>query len=94
MIRGTGFPCFGLDMGRDEVADNPSFFLYSDDGGLTPGTHEKDLENAPFVAYRAAGGTMSKDEFAKAIVFDLEIAGRIYQQIVQGNGQPKKEKSN
>ncbi|HHT7641968.1 TPA: hypothetical protein ACT2ET_000941 [Streptococcus suis] len=46
VIRGTGFPCFGLDMGRDEVADNPSFFLYSDDGGLTPGTHANQYKRA------------------------------------------------
>lgn len=38
-IRSFGYPCFDSDVGRDEVAENPSFFVYMDDGGLEPSTH-------------------------------------------------------
>lgn len=79
---------------KDNLFSQNAFSSAMKNGKQNVNINEKDLENAPFVAYRAAGGTMSKDEFAKAIVFDLEIAGRVYKQIVQGNGRPKKEKSN
>ncbi|MGT2911377.1 hypothetical protein ACVR1I_06635 [Streptococcus cameli] len=38
-ILSFGYPCFDSDVGRDEVADSPSFFVYMDDGGLEPSTH-------------------------------------------------------
>ncbi|HEM3964225.1 TPA: hypothetical protein U1V47_002009 [Streptococcus suis] len=79
---------------KDGLLTQNAFASAMKNGGGNPNINDKDLENAPFVAYRAAGGSMSKYEFEKAVVFDLQIAGRIYQQIVQGNGQPKKEKSN
>ncbi|HFI0297010.1 TPA: hypothetical protein ACGO39_000047 [Streptococcus suis] len=79
---------------KDGLLTQNAFSAAMKNGGGKPNINDKDLENAPFVAYRAAGGSMSKDEFEKAVVFDLETAGHIYQQIVQGNGQPKKGKSN
>lgn len=63
-------------------------------GGGNPNINDKDLENAPFVAYRAAGGHLSHAEFEKNVVFDLEIAGQIYRQIVQAGKKPKKANSN
>lgn len=38
-VRETGFPCFDTTLGRDEVAQHTSFFVYMEDGGLQASTH-------------------------------------------------------
>lgn len=78
---------------KDGLLTQNAFAAAMKNGGGSPNINDKDLENAPFVAYRAAGGSMSQNEFEKAVVFDLHTAGKIYQQIVQGDHQPKKAKS-
>lgn len=50
-IRETGFPCFDLDVGRDEVQDNKSFFVYSDDGGLEASTHANQFNKSFIVMF-------------------------------------------
>lgn len=61
VIRGTGFPCFGLDIGRDEVAAHPSFFLYSDDGGLSPGLHANQYKRSFTLMFVTRDGAVFDD---------------------------------
>lgn len=46
-----------------------------------------DYLNAAFVAYRSAGGKMSKDDFQAVCPFDLELLGTIFGQMMTG-GKP------
>ena len=32
-----GYPVFGLDLNKDEIRDNKSFFVYDENGRITPG---------------------------------------------------------
>ncbi|MGT2911380.1 hypothetical protein ACVR1I_06650 [Streptococcus cameli] len=79
---------------KDGLLTQNAFASAMKNGGANPNINDKDLENAPFVAYRAAGGQLSQAEFEKNVVFDLEIASQIYSQIVQGGKKPKKANSN
>lgn len=38
-IKQTGIPCFDMSIGRDEVYENKTFFVYIDDGELMPSLH-------------------------------------------------------
>lgn len=39
IIKQTGIPCFDMSIGRDEVYENKTFFVYIDDGELMPALH-------------------------------------------------------
>lgn len=68
IIRDTGFPCFGLDMGRDEVSKHPSFFIYSDDGGLSIGNHANQYKRSFTLMFVTREG---------AIVDDISLIERL-----------------
>lgn len=74
---------------KDGLFTQNAFAQAMRNGGEGLTINDKDIENAPFVAYRAAGGSLSQPEFNKLLPFDLELAGRIYSQIVRG-GKAKK----
>ncbi|MEF2024789.1 hypothetical protein [Streptococcus canis] len=51
-----------------------------------------DYLNASFVAYRSAGGAMTKEEFQAVCPFDLELLGTIFGQIMTGGKPVEKSK--
>lgn len=78
---------------KDKLLTDNAFAMAMRNGGGNPNLNDKDLENAPFVAYRAAGGNLSQQEFEKSWAFDISVAGQIYGQIVGGTNAKKAHSS-
>lgn len=78
---------------KEKLLTENAFALAMRNGGGNPNINDKDLENSPFVAYRAAGGSMNQHEFEKAWPFDISVAGEIYGQIVGGTNAKKAQSS-
>lgn len=75
---------------KDGLLTQNAFSRMMKNGASKVEINERDLENAPFVAYRAAGGKLSREDFEKNVAFDMEVAAKIYAQLVQGGAAPKK----
>ena len=51
-------------------------------GKLSEAIDTKSIDNAPFVAYQAAGGQMTKDEFDEQVYYEFDTFMQIYTQLI------------
>lgn len=51
-------------------------------GKLGEAIDTKSIDNAPFVAYQAAGGQMTKDEFDEQVYYEFDTFMQIYTQLI------------
>ena len=51
-------------------------------GKLGEAIDTKSINNAPFIAYQAAGGQMTKDEFDEQVYYEFDTFMQIYTQLI------------
>lgn len=84
IIRSVGFPVFDMELGRDEVAENKSFFLYNEKGDIRP-TERRNQYKQDFVLMFVSRDGKQIDEIS--LIEPLRDAGLIFDQMDHSEGR-------
>lgn len=80
----TGFPVFGIDIGRDEVAEHKSFIVYYDKGDIKP-TETRNQYKMDFTVMFVSRVDASIDEIE--VIENLRLCGLIFDETNHEEGR-------
>lgn len=75
ILANRGFPVFDMDMGRDEVEENKTFFIYNEEGNITPTDNRNQLKQEFVVMLVTREG---KTIDVVELIEDLRLTGLIF----------------
>lgn len=84
IIKEVGFPVFDMELGRDEVAENKTFFLYNEKGDIQP-TDRRNQYKQDFILMFVSREGVTIDEIG--LIEPLRDAGLIFDSMDHSEGR-------